>query len=457
MPRKSSSRSTSKPSRKASKSRYRFGDPIGSGGMGNVRRAERLDEKGEVVDDQLAVKHLANKFLTSEEAIRRFKREVRLQRRLDHPNVMPIHGRNLSALPPWFTMPLADGTLAAEIARRTHRDRAWIMDTIRQILAGVAHAHDHNVVHRDLKPLNVLAVADVWKVSDFGLGKDLDPDATHLTRTTQEMGTHPYMAPEQFDDPKSVDKPADVYAIGKILCELSTGHQPPARTFDLTGVDRDFHYFVSRCCDEDPARRYADAREALEALDALIDEDDGDPAQLAQALIRDVHEAVRGEDAATEPVALMASHMLRFADEEEMYLEVVPRMPDQVIRAFLNDDPAAFAKMLAEFDQHIEGGLPFDYCDVVARFYRAVWEGTDDLAIRELILRRLIVMGTAHNRWFVREIVTKLLAEVDDAATAMMAAHVIDSEAADAAWHAEEALAAKPTKVIAKALRRVES
>jgi eukaryotic-like serine/threonine-protein kinase len=456
MPRKSSSKSSSKPKRPPAESRYRFGDPIGGGGMGTVCRAERLDENGEVVDDKLAVKHLAQKFLRSEEAIRRFKREVRLQRRLDHVNIVPVYGRNLSAMPPWFTMPLANGNLAEEIARRTHRDKAWIIDTVRQVLAGVAHAHDHDVVHRDLKPLNVLRYSKVWKVSDFGLGKDLDPDATHITHTTQELGTRAYMAPEQFDEPKNVGKPADVYAIGKMLCQLCTGHKPPTRAVDLSGVPRDFHYFVSRCCDDDPSRRYADAREALEALDALVDEDDADPAQLAQALIRDVHEAVRGLDEDEAPVASLASHMLRYGDEEEMYLEVVPRMPREVIRAFLDDDPGDFGRMLAEFDKHIEGGLPFDYCDVVARFYRSVWQETDDLGIRELILRRLIVMGKNHNRWFVGEVVAELLGEVDDAATAMMAAAVIDDLADDAAWHAEGALAAKPTKVIAKALRRAK-
>jgi serine/threonine protein kinase len=453
MPDKSSSKTKSPLSQPEGTSRYRFGTRIGGGGMGVVRRAERLDEDGQVVDDELAVKHLARKFLGSEEAVKRFKREVRLQRRLEHSNVMPVVGRNLSAMPPWFTMPLASGSLAQEIARRTNRDRDWIIEVILQILAGVAHAHDHDVVHRDLKPLNVMLVEEIWKVSDFGLGKDLDPDATRMTRTTQQMGTRAYMAPEQSDDPKNVGKPADVYSIGKILCELSTGHEPPERVFDLTGVDRDFHYFVSRCCEEDPDRRYADAREALEALEALLEEDDADPGQVVQALIRDVHEAVRGEEEAAQPVGALASHMMRHAEEEEMYLDVVPKIPREVIRAFLSDDPADFARMLIEFDKHIEGGLPFEYCDDVARFYRTVWNETDDLAIRELILRRLIVMGESHHRFFVRDVVSELLAGVDDGATAMMAAHVIASEPASL-WHAEQVLEAKPTKVIAKALRR---
>lgn len=457
MSRKSSATKVpSESSRPNGTGRYRFGDRIGGGGMGVVRRAERLDEDGEVVDDQLAVKHLHKKFLASPEAIRRFQREVRLQRRLDHPNVMPIYGRNLSAVPPWFTMPLATGTLADEIAQRPIRDRDWVLETIRQILSGVAHAHDHNVVHRDLKPLNALRVECALKVSDFGLGKDLDPDATHMTRTTQEMGSRPYMAPEQFDEPKNVGKPADIYSIGKILCELSTGEQPPTRAINLTDVDRDFHYFVSRCCDPDPERRYADAHEANDALDALIDEDDADPAQVAQVLIRDVHETVREHQSAEEQISQMASHLMRFSDEEELYLEVVPRMPDQVVRAFLRDDPAAFHNMLCAFDQHIDGGLPFDYCDVVARFYRTVWQLTDDLRVRELILSRLIIMGTWHNRWFVREVVAELLAGIDDSATAMMAVDVIKTNAADASWHVEVALAAKPKRAIARALRSVD-
>jgi hypothetical protein len=128
-------------------------------------------------------------------------------------------------------------------------------------------------------------------------------------------------------------------------------------------------------------------------------------------------------------------------------------MPAEVIAALLSADAPAFARVLAAFDEHVDGALPFDYCDVVARFYRIVWNSTNDLMIREMVLTRLIVMGTTHNRWYVRDVVAELLKSIDDPATAMMSAHVIRAERHSAIWHAEEALAQKPDKVVARALR----
>jgi hypothetical protein len=433
--------------------RFRFGKRIGGGGMGEVRAAQRVDAHGNVLDDKLAVKSMDVTFLTSPEAVKRFKREVKTQRKLDHPNIMPIVGQNLEASPPWFAMPLADGNLHDEIPS-DGMGVPQAADAVRQILAGLAHAHDHDVVHRDIKPLNVLRVGNALKLSDFGLVKSLAPDATDLTRTHQRMGTEPFMAPEQWDTPKAVGKPADVYAVGKLLCMLSTGKQPPIRAYDLGGVAQEFHYFVIRCCDPDPAGRYPDAGAALKAFDAFM-RTDGDPEETAKVLAQGAAEALDGidRDDADAALAALAAHLVHHADDGDMYRAIIPRLAHNVVRALLDADTTAFATVLRSYDEHIDVSLDFDYCDLVARFYRLVWRTTDDLKTREIILARLIDLGATHHRYLVRDVVAELLSGIKDKATEMMAVSVIGSDPSHAAWHAEEALKQKLPRSVARALR----
>jgi serine/threonine protein kinase len=248
--------------------RFRFGDRIGSGGFGVVKRASLLDANETVVDDGLAVKFLGEEWLDDDEARIRFVREVRLlDDELDHANVMGVVGRNLSASPPWFVMPLAESTLEQELDQHAG-DREWVTHTFAQILEGVAHAHDRDqpILHRDLKPQNVLFCGEVPKISDFGLGKRLDPEATTLTKTAMWMGTEPYMAPEQFQDAKRVGPPADVYALGKILWQMLTGRVPEILYVELDAVPREFRFFIEKCCRRDPGERYRSAVEAAAAF-----------------------------------------------------------------------------------------------------------------------------------------------------------------------------------------------
>lgn len=303
------SSTTSRPNRP----RYRFGARIAGGGMGEIVRAEKIAADGTVLDDQLVAKRMTSDLREHDEANARFVREVRLQKRLEHPNVMPILARNLSARPPWFVMRYAEHTLKTEIGRHGG-DHDWIVTRMTEILAGVAHAHDRDVLHRDIKPANVLIDNGIARVADFGLGKDLGPDASARTRTAQEMGTRPYMAPEQVNEPKNVGKPADVYALGKLLCHLATGARPPALAVDLDSLPAAYRYWVARCCETKPDRRYADAREALEAFELLIaaDPDDQDPIAVAEALAATADQADRGAEADTAIIEL-DEHLTRSA------------------------------------------------------------------------------------------------------------------------------------------------
>jgi eukaryotic-like serine/threonine-protein kinase len=420
--------------------RFRFGEKVGSGGFGVVKRAEQLaEDRNTVLHGDFAAKFLADDLLEDEEARSRFVREVRLlDDELDHPNIIRIVGRNLSADPPWFVMPFAESNLEQEIEEDGRAgDKAWVVDTFTKILSGVAHAHDREVpiLHRDLKPKNILICKGEPRISDFGLGKRLDTQDTGLTRTAMWMGTEPYMAPEQFSDAKRVGTEADVYALGKILCQMLTGQVPEVLFVDLEPLPPEFRFFVEKCCRRAPAERYKTAAEAAAAFAVFSIEPATQypPIEGAERIVAEWAEAESAEDRVAL-VGRLDEHLTRNSDDEELYFKVIPRLPDKLVDLYMDEMPEAFADRLTTYDGHMVGGLPFAYCDVVADFYARVFRRTSDLGLQRMTIARLIDIGAHHNRWYVGEVVAELLGEVSDLSLAMALAEVIRENPRQADW-----------------------
>jgi serine/threonine protein kinase len=164
---------------------FRFGDRIGSGGFGVVRHATRVED-----GLPFAVKHLLDEHTDDDDVVERFRREVRIQRGLERPNVLSIVGANLSASPPWFVMPIAERTLADEISDGLDNER--VIAIFRGVLAGFSYSHGEGVIHRDLKPENVMMSHDgTPMVSDWGLGKNLLSNSTALTTAQRAEERYP--------------------------------------------------------------------------------------------------------------------------------------------------------------------------------------------------------------------------------------------------------------------------
>ncbi|WP_132186871.1 MULTISPECIES: serine/threonine-protein kinase [Kribbella] len=201
--------------------RYRLGDPLGRGGMGEVYRA--VDQ---VLDRQVAVK-LMLPVRNTLAATERFQREARAAAALNDPHVVAAfdfgsHGDGF-----YLAMELVEGRTASQELKRhgpLPADRA--VDIIRQAAAGLAAAHRIGIVHRDIKPGNLLLADDgTVKVADFGIVRFLNDTTTTLTATGQIVGTSHYLSPERALG-KPAEAPSDVYALGCVLYQLVTGHPP---------------------------------------------------------------------------------------------------------------------------------------------------------------------------------------------------------------------------------------
>jgi serine/threonine-protein kinase len=211
--------------------RYDIAEEVGRGGMGVVYRAH--DRR---YDRAVALKVL--RIAPGRRALMRFRREIAFAATLVHPNILPLLDSGEDAGRLWYVMPFVEGeTLGARLRREGQLELAEVVRLLRQIAAGLEHAHACGVVHRDLKPDNVLLSDGRAIVADFGIAKafassrvDARDDDGGRTTDGVRLGTPVYMAPEQCAGDPAIDHRADLYALGVIAYQLIAGVVPFAQT-----------------------------------------------------------------------------------------------------------------------------------------------------------------------------------------------------------------------------------
>jgi eukaryotic-like serine/threonine-protein kinase len=238
--------------------RYELKDRLGHGGMATVYSARDMK-----LDREVAIKLLADNFAGDDEVRRRFSREARLAAKLDHPNIVQVFDVGEDDGRPYIVMERVEGgTLGDRLnGRRRSIARTEALGLLCQLCEGLGHAHSKKLVHRDIKPQNLLLRESdgCLKITDFGIARAAE-ETTRLTRPGKVIGTERYMAPEQLADGK-ITPAADVYACGVVADELL----PRSRGPELREI-------VERCLREDPGDRFTDARSLGEAL-ATVDGD----------------------------------------------------------------------------------------------------------------------------------------------------------------------------------------
>jgi serine/threonine-protein kinase len=276
--------------------RYLLEERIASGGMASVWRAH-----DEVLARTVAVKVLHDHLAEDGDFRERFRREAVTAARLAHPNVVSLYDTGSSGDQVYLVMELVEGsTLRDVIADVGSLEIGQVAAIGEKVARGLHYAHTRGLVHRDVKPANILIGEDgTVKVADFGIAK-ADQDQRDLTRTGMVLGTAAYVAPEQVLA-KPLDGKADQYALGCVLYEALTGRRPfsgdspvataaarlerdplPLRSL-RADIPRGLEQVVTRCIARDPGARFSSCGQLADALAQFIDADSETVGLLATA------------------------------------------------------------------------------------------------------------------------------------------------------------------------------
>nr|WP_078329220.1 protein kinase [Mycobacteroides salmoniphilum] len=262
-------------------SRYRIETPIATGGMSTVYRG--LDTR---LDRPVAVKVMDSRYASDTGFLARFRLEARAVARLRHPGLVAVFDQGMDGRHPFLVMELVDGGTLRELLReRGPMPPHAVAAVFNPMLGGLAVAHRSGLVHRDVKPENVLISDDgEVKLADFGLVRAVAEAG--ITSTSVILGTAAYLSPEQVRT-GSAGPRSDVYSAGILMYELLTGSTPftgdtplalayqridrdvPAPSETIDGIPEEFDELVLRATSRDPDARYADAAQMGAELDAI--------------------------------------------------------------------------------------------------------------------------------------------------------------------------------------------
>ncbi len=263
---------------------YKLLEEIGRGGQGVVYRAHQKSLNRTVALKVIGLGHWA-----TEAHLKRFRREAEAAARLEHPGIVPIHEVGEHDGSCYFSMKFIEGGQLDAVARREAMPIRRAAQLIAKVARIVHYAHEHHILHRDIKPGNILLDGKGEPhLTDFGLARLVETEST-VTRTMEVLGTPSYMAPEQaVGNNAAVSSVTDVYGLGAVLYQLLTGHPPFAggTTYETIRllleteprqprlwnpkIDRDLSTICLKCLEKDPRRRYSSALALAEDLERWL-------------------------------------------------------------------------------------------------------------------------------------------------------------------------------------------
>src|SRR5437870_7419571 len=263
---------------------YKLLEEIGRGGQGVVYRAHQKS-----LNRTVALKVIGLGPWATERHLKRFRREAEAAASLEHPGIVPIHEVGERDGQCYFSMKFIEGGQLDEVARREPMPIRGAVELIAKVARTVHYAHEHGILHRDIKPGNILLDKNGEPhLTDFGLARLVESEST-VTRTLEVLGTPSYMAPEQAVGNKAhLTSATDVYGLGAVLYQLLTGQPPFAggTTYETIKllleteprqprflnpkIDRDLSTICLKCLEKDPARRYPSALALAEDLERWL-------------------------------------------------------------------------------------------------------------------------------------------------------------------------------------------
>ena len=281
--------------------RYEILEELGKGGMGEVYRVQDIK-----LNEEMALKLINPDIAADKGTIERFKNELKLARKIAHRNVCKMYDLNEEKDTPYITMEYVEGhDLKSLIKKKEKLSTDLAVEIAQQVCAGLSEAHELGIVHRDLKPQNIMIdEKDTAKIMDFGIARSTE--APGVTQTGMILGTPDYISPEQVEG-KEADQRSDLYSVGVILFEMTTGRlpfegetalsvvlkhkteRPPSPSDINSDISGNLNRLILRCLEKDPESRFQSAEELLSGLSKLdqdisLDEPQATPSKPLGAL-----------------------------------------------------------------------------------------------------------------------------------------------------------------------------
>ena len=264
--------------------RYEIIKSIGEGGMANVYLAYDT-----ILERNVAVKVLRGDLSTDEKFVRRFQREALQAARITHENIVDVYDVGEDNGEYYIVMEYVEGKhLKSLLKKRGKLTIPEVVDIMLQVTSGLSVAHDQYIIHRDIKPQNIMILENgLVKLTDFGIAVAMN--STQLTQTNSVMGSVHYLPPEQANG-KGATLQSDIYSLGILMYELLTGKLPyrgdnavevalkhlkepmPSVRTTIPDIPQSIENIILRATAKNPKNRYADAREMNEDLKTCLDE-----------------------------------------------------------------------------------------------------------------------------------------------------------------------------------------
>lgn len=313
--------------------------PLGRGGFAEVFRATRRTDGLEV-----ALKRPRR----VPGAIDRLRQEIKVQRGLAHPNIMPIWDADPGG--GWFTMPIAEGNLET---LRDDLDEEDLASILLHVADALEVAHKDHLIHRDISPGNILALPSSgskgrrWVVADWGLvRRPPQGSSAPLTQVGQGMGTEGFAAPEIWQDATQATEAADVYSLGRVAAWFLTRTRPRADVVLLP--DGHWRSFIRACTESDLDRRLATMGELRTRLGTVFTLQDEPPASRARRLVEEIVLGVEGQQLGTL-VSLATDH----EDDSAIFIDHLARVPSAQVRTWTLSSSDQAAHLACTMARHV--------------------------------------------------------------------------------------------------------
>ncbi|SLM49782.1 putative Serine/threonine protein kinase [Nitrospira japonica] len=371
-------------------------------------------------------------FSDDDSMIKRFAREVRFMASVNHPHVMQVISQNTDYLPAYFTMPLAQQSISAEIIKGLSEEET--LNIFKQICLGVQAIHNAGGTHRDIKPDNIMRMMDGNVViSDFGLIK-LDPrDTTTLTQTAAFLGTRVYCAPEQLipGGSRGADARTDVYQLGKTLYEMLTKETPAL--IERSKIPSGLTYIIEKATQQQPDNRYQSVGSLLDAVLSYVSSKSpgASPDQEYELIIQEITGLAERGQYQTENLEKLMVVLLRFAGEPETFIEQFDRIPREVLPVLARHLSPSLHRVLVSYRQIIEsaiGNYSFSYAEVVANKMKAIFDHAEEPSIKAAAIAATLIAAVKCNRFAAMDVFSSMITSIRKSEDAIAIADILNEE-----------------------------